>query len=40
MRALLASSFERAELRPNLQDLLDAHGLSVLCQRRYVGVAR
>jgi hypothetical protein len=34
MRALLASSFERAELPPNLQDLLDAHGLSVLCRRR------
>lgn len=34
MRALLASSFERAELPPNLQDLLDARKLSVLRRRR------
>ena len=34
MRALLASSYERAELPLNLQALLDARGLSVLRQRR------
>jgi hypothetical protein len=34
MRALLASSFERAELPPSLQDLVDARKLSVLRRRR------
>lgn len=34
MRSLLASSFERASLPPNLQDLLDARGLHVLLRRR------